>query len=83
MMLEKTERANKNIQEAKIIVNNIDGIFKYFDSLKDLLPQIKESQETDEDNEVNEMLAVLGFTNQRPEFVIEIRFRQLPGQHSK
>lgn len=62
MMLEKNEKANKNIQEAKVIVNNVDGIFKYFDSLKELLPQIKAGEgETEEDPEMNEMLGSLGW----------------------
>ena len=60
MLHEKNEKANKNIQEAKIIVHNIDGIFKYFDSLKEVLPQIKDNQEEEEDTEVDEMLNILG-----------------------
>lgn len=61
MMLEKNEKVNKNIQEAKVIVNNIDGVFKYFDSLKELLPQIKSGEtETEEDPEMNDMIGSLG-----------------------
>ena len=72
MLYEKNEKAKKNIQEAKTIVHNVDGIFKYFDSLKDLLPQIKENQENEEDNEVNEMLGILGSIKQRQKHIIKI-----------
>lgn len=62
-MLEKNNLATKNIQEAKVITKNIDGIFKYFDSLKDLLPQIK-SPDSVEDPEIEEMLVILGSNKQ-------------------
>lgn len=82
MMLEKNEKVNKNIQEAKVIVNNIDGVFKYFDSLKELLPQIKAGEtETEEDPEMNDMIGSLGCVNQRTGDFFKVRWRGLHSQH--
>ena len=82
MMLERKEKVNKNIQEAKTIVNNIDGIFTYFDTLKDILPQIKGNNESEgEDAEVNEMLASLGLIDKRSAIELKIRRRKLYEKH--
>lgn len=49
--------------EAKAIVADMDTLFKYFDKLKDLLPDLKESanaQGSESEKDVKEMLAALG-----------------------
>jgi hypothetical protein len=75
-MLDKTERVNKNIQEAKVIVNNLDDIFRYFDSLKEILPQIKSGEgEMEDDPEVADMLGSLGWADEGPTTVVQARRR--------
>lgn len=82
MMLDKTERVNKNIQEAKVIVNNLDDVFKHFQTLKDILPQIKSADaELGDDPEVTDMLGSLGWPHQRPKPVLQIRRRGLHEKH--
>lgn len=72
-MFEKNQNMNKNIQEAKVIVNDIDGIFKYFDSLKNILPQIQASTENDgNDEEIDEMMGFLGFSYKRQKHFFQI-----------
>jgi hypothetical protein len=50
--------------EAKAIAAGTDTLFKYFDKLKDLIPELKdnaEGQGSENEKDVKEMLLLLGF----------------------
>ncbi len=63
MLRKQKDQTSVMTGEAKAIVSDMDTLFKYFDKLKELLPDLKESanaQGSEGEKDVKEMLAALG-----------------------